>query len=175
MIPGYETPGRSGTENRFSYMRKTICGSFARVSGGVGSHGVWWIQGQSYTTCSPVSSPTPQFIQMVYAVRPILCSQYSFCVGHFTDDPSSSTLSLTTLILLCGQAFLLSRHTPGEFLHGRLPPSGSMPDGGVCRVVVVWDVTLIFCSSFSGLFIWHLIPHYSLVAWTPGEGDALHH
>ena len=50
------------------------------------------------------------------------------------------------------------------------PLSGSTPDGGLRRVVIVSDVFLIGCSSFSGLFVCHLIPHYSTVALTPGEG-----
>ena len=42
--------------------------------------------------------------------------------GHLSDDPSLSALSSTTFILLCGQAFLLSRYAPGEFFLGRFPP-----------------------------------------------------
>ena len=37
-------------------------------------------------------------------------------------------------------------------------------------VVVVSDAFLIDCSSFSGLFVCHLISHYPAVDWTPGEG-----
>ena len=36
----------------------------------------WWILGQSYTTCSAVSSPIPHYLQLVLTARPILCRQY---------------------------------------------------------------------------------------------------
>ena len=39
--------------------------------------------------------------------------------GHFSDDPSSYALSLTTLIRFCSQAFLPSCCTPGNSFHGR--------------------------------------------------------
>ena len=89
--------------------------------------------------------------------------------GHFSVDPSSSALSLTTLIHLCCQAFLHLCHTPGKLCHGRFLPSSGMPDGGLHRVVVVSNI-LIGCSSFFSLFACHLIPIYLTVAWTPGEG-----
>ena len=50
------------------------------------------------------------------------------------------------------------------------PPSGSTPDGGLRRVVVVSNMFLISCSFFSGLFVSHLISHYPAVAWAPDEG-----
>ena len=54
----------------------------------------------------------------------LFCASCSFAPGggHFKDDPSSSALSLTTLILLFGQAVLLSLHTPNEFIHERFSP-----------------------------------------------------
>ena len=76
VIPGCETSGRSGTEVHFSYILITFWGSFATVSGGVGSCGGWRILGQSYKMCSDVSSPIPHFQQMVSNARSILCSQY---------------------------------------------------------------------------------------------------
>ena len=45
-----------------------------------------------------------------------------------------------------------------------------MPDGGLHRVIVVSDVFLIICSSFSCLFVCHLIAHYPELACIPGEG-----
>ena len=83
--------------------------------------------------------------------------------GNFSDDPSSSALSITTLILLCGQVFLTSCHTHGEFFHGRFFPLVA------CLMVAFAesDIFLIACSSFSGLFVCHLIPHYPAMAWTP--------
>ena len=74
MIPGCETSGRSGTEVHFSHILTTSLGSFASVSGGVGSCGGRWILGQSYMTCSAVSSPILYFQQMVSTARLILCS-----------------------------------------------------------------------------------------------------
>ena len=65
MIPGCETSGRSGKEVHFSHILRTFLGSFASVSGGVGSWGGCCILGQSCTTCSDVSSPIPHFILMV--------------------------------------------------------------------------------------------------------------
>ena len=53
---------------------------------------------------------------------------------------------------------------------GNFSAIGRTPDGGRCIVVVVSDVFVIGCSSFSGLFVCHLIPHYHEVAWTPCEG-----
>ena len=57
-------------------------------------------------------------------LRSLFCAASTWAPGggYFSDGPSSSALSLTTLILLCGQAFLLSRHTPGEFFYGYFPP-----------------------------------------------------
>ena len=107
-------------------------------------------------------SCAPYFVQPVLLLAPD--------GGHFSDDPSSSDLSMKTLIILSGQAFLLSRHTPGKFVHGSFPPSGSLHDGGIRRVTVLSEVFLICCSSFLGLFACHLIPHYPAVALTPGEG-----
>ena len=72
MIPGCETSGRCGTEVHFSHIFRTILGSFASVSGGVGSCGMWWIVGQSYTMCPAVSSPIQHFPQMVSTA----CNQY---------------------------------------------------------------------------------------------------
>ena len=71
-----ETSGRSGMDVHFSNILRTFLGSFSSVSGGVRSCGEWWILGQSYTTCSYVSSPIPHFLQMVSTACPILCSQY---------------------------------------------------------------------------------------------------
>ena len=68
MIPGCETSGRSGMEVYFSHILRTFLGSFAGVSNGNRSCGSWWILGQSYTTCSAVSSPIPHLLQMVSTV-----------------------------------------------------------------------------------------------------------
>ena len=47
VIPGCETSGISGAEVHFFHILRTFLGSFASVSGGVGSCGGWWILGQS--------------------------------------------------------------------------------------------------------------------------------
>ena len=73
MIPGCETSSRSGTEVHFSHILRTFLGSFAS---GVGSCGGWWILGQSYMTCSAVSSLIPHCLQMVSTAHLVLCSQY---------------------------------------------------------------------------------------------------
>ena len=62
VIPGCETTGRCRTEVPFFHIHTTFWGSFASVSGGVGSCGGWRILGQSYTTCSAVSFPTSHFL-----------------------------------------------------------------------------------------------------------------
>ena len=62
-------------------------------------------------------------------------------------------------------------HQANSFMRN-FSPSDSTPDGGLRRVVVVSNI-LIGCSSFSGFFVCHLIPHYPAVAWAPGEGYLL--
>ena len=159
VIPDCETSSKSGTEVHFSHILRTFCGSFASMLGGVGSCGGWCILGQScidvfgcLSSNSTFSTDEPYFVQPVLELWAV------------------ATLSLTTLILHCCQAFLLLCHIPGEFLHGRFLPSGSTPDGGRCQVV---SKILIGCCSFLGLFICHLIPHYTAVVWTPGDGYLL--
>ena len=75
VIPGCETSW-SGTKVSFTHILRTFLGYFTRVSGGVDSCGGWWILGHSCMICSAVTSPIPQFIQIVSTVHPILCSQY---------------------------------------------------------------------------------------------------
>ena len=86
VIPGCETWGRSGTEVHFSHILETFWVFFASVTGGVGSCDGWWILGQSFTTCSTVSSPisafytdgvhfAPYFVQLVLELRVVATSQ----------------------------------------------------------------------------------------------------
>ena len=79
------------------------------------------------------------------------------CDGHFSVDPSSSALSLTTSILLRGHAFLRSRHIPNEFRYAILPHSDNTPDGSLHSIVVVSDALLKGCRSLSGLFVCYLL------------------
>ena len=76
VIPGCETSGRSGTEVHFSHILRTFFGSFASVSGSVGSCNGWWILGHLCMTCSAVSSLSPHFLQMVSTACPILRNKY---------------------------------------------------------------------------------------------------
>ena len=76
VIPSCVKLSRCGTEVHFSHIRRTSLRSLASVPGGVGSCVGWWILGQSYTTSSDVSSPTPHLLQMVHTARHTLCSQY---------------------------------------------------------------------------------------------------
>ena len=76
LIPDCETSGMSGTGLHLSHILSTYWGSFASVSGGVGSRGGWWILRQPYTTCSAVYSSTLHFLLMLSTAHVILCSQY---------------------------------------------------------------------------------------------------
>ena len=58
---------------------------------------------------------------------------------------------------------------PANSFMGDLTPSGSTPNAGLRRVVVVSKIFLIGCSSFSVLSLCHRIPHNPAVAWTSGE------
>ena len=73
MIPGCEISGRSGTEVHFSHIQRTFWGSFASVSGSVGSCSEWWIQGQSYTTSPAV------FSNSAFSTDGVLCA--TFCAA----------------------------------------------------------------------------------------------
>ena len=44
VIPGCESSGRSWMDVHFSHILIIFLGSFASVSGGVGSIGGWWIR-----------------------------------------------------------------------------------------------------------------------------------
>ena len=163
VVPGCETTGSSGTEVHLSHILRTFLGSFANwpggvgscggwwivgqsyttcstvssVPGGVGSCGGWWIVGQSYTTCSIVSSPIPHFLHMVSTARPILCSQYlSSWWWPLLGRPIVVCTFLDSLIHLCGQAFLLSHKKTWQILNG------GMSDGGLRRVVVVLNILI---------------------------------
>ena len=89
--------------------------------------------------------------------------------GHISEDPWSSTPSLTTLILLSLHAMHTANSVMDDF-----PTSGSTHDGGLRTVEVVSDNFLIGSSSFSGMFVCHLIPntpqwlgHQVMVIWSP--------
>ena len=73
VIPGCVTSGRSVAEFRFSHILSNFLESFASVSDGDGSCDGWWILGQSYMTCSHVSTDdvycVPYFVQPVLELR----------------------------------------------------------------------------------------------------------
>ena len=124
VIPGCETSGRFGTQVHFSHILRTFWGSFARVSGGVGSCGRnlgFW---GSHTRRVRLSLLQLRIFYRWCLLRVPFCAASASAPGggHFSGDPSSSALSLTTLILLCSQAFLPLCHTPGEFFHWRFLP-----------------------------------------------------
>ena len=116
VIPGCETSGISGMEVHFSHILRTVSGSFVSASGG----GFWSI----HTRRVRLSLPQFRILYRWCLLRALCCAASTSAQsgGHFSDDSLSSVPSLTTLIRLCGQAFHLSLHTPGEFLHGRTPP-----------------------------------------------------
>ena len=89
---------------------------------------------------------------------------------HFSDDPSSFDLSLTTLILLCVKLLSFHATQASNSFMGDFSPSGSTPDGGLRNVVIVSNIFWIGNSSSLGMFVRYPIPHYPAVAWTPSEG-----
>ena len=102
----------------------------------------------------------PYFVRPVLELRVVATSQTPIILCSFLGNFDSSLRS----------SFSPFMQYTWQILSLEISPSGSTPDGGICRVVVVSDVFLIGCSSFMGLFLCHLIPHYLAVAWTSGDG-----
>ena len=120
-----------------------------------------WTTEQSDTTYSSVSFPSLHFPHMVLTGRPFLCSQY-LAVATFQTTHRRLQFRFFSAVKL----FSIHALHSANLFHGRFPPSCSTPDGDLRKVVVVSDVLLIGCSSFSGLFVCHLIS-----TWPPGEGN----
>ena len=95
----------------------------------------------------------PYFVQPVVELRMVATSQ------------TTHHRLLVPFFLLSFNAIHSVNYFMEDFSH-----SGSTPDGGLHRVVVVSNIFVIGCSSFPDLFVSHLIPHYPAVSWTQSEG-----
>ena len=95
----------------------------------------------------------PYFVQSVVELRVVATSQ------------TTHHRLLVPFFLLSFNAIHSVNYFMGDFSH-----SGSTPDDGLHRVAVVSNIFVTGCSSFPGLFVSHLIPHYPAVSWSPGEG-----